>query len=310
MSLSLSSGGSSARSAVADSTSLTAAQERTRRPIVTGTSVLGIRYAGGVMLSADTLCSYGSMAKYKDARRLISVNSRTLIGGGGEYSDFQSIGELLKRNALEDKCTADSLYEDDTDSSEDCAKEVWNYLRAVMYNRRNKMNPLWNDLIVAGFTGSGDDTDSSEECAKEVWNYLRAVMYNRRNKMNPLWNDLIVAGFTGSGDDSVPFLGYVDKIGTTYEDNFIATGFGSYLAIPILREKYRADLEEGEARALLEDCMRVLFYRDCRALNKIQIAKVTKDDGVLISDPYEIETDWKSASFVEPKGQLDGDGGW
>jgi len=258
MSLSLTSGGSSRSSATS---ALTAANERTRRPIVTGTSVLAIKYADGIMMTADTLCSYGSMAKYKDARRLVSINPKTLIGGGGEYSDFQAVTELLKRNALEDQCTADSLY----------------------------------------------DEDSSEECAREVWNYLRAVMYNRRNKMNPLWNDLVVAGFSAQGD---PFLGLVDKIGTTYEDNFIATGFGSYLAIPILREKYRDDLTEGEARAMLEDCMRVLFYRDCRALNRIQIAKVTKDDGVLISDPYEIETDWKSASFVEPKGQLDGDGGW
>ena len=56
--------------------------------------------------------------------------------------------------------------------------------------------------------------------------------------------------------------------------------------------------------------MRVLFYRDCRALNRIQIAKVTKADGVLISEPYEIETSWDSASFVEPKGQLEGGGGW
>jgi 20S proteasome subunit beta 7 len=213
------------------------------------------------MMTADTLCSYGSMAKYKDARRMQSINAKTLVGGGGEYSDFQAVTELLKRNALEDKCTADSLY----------------------------------------------DEDENVECAREIWNYLRSVMYNRRNKMNPLWNDLIVAGFSAKGD---PFLGYVDKIGTTYEDSFIATGFGSYLAIPILREKYREDLTEGEARALLEDCMRVLFYRDCRALNKIQLAKVTKEDGVLISDPYEIETNWNSASFVEPKGQLDGDGGW
>lgn len=35
-------------------------------------------------------------------------------------------------------------------------------------------------------------------------------------------------------------------------------------------------MTEGEARALLEDCLRVLFYRDCRALNRIQIAKVSK----------------------------------
>merc|ERR1712038_1256805 len=182
------------------------------------------------------------------------------LGGGGEYSDFQGITELLNRNTLEDKCTSDSLY---------------------------------------------DDEGSSEECAREIWNYLRAVMYNRRNKMNPLWNDLVIAGF---GDE--PFLGLVDKIGTTYEDNYIATGFGSYLALPILREKWTVYLSEGEARALLEDCMRVLFYRDCRALNKIQIAKVTKDDGVLISDPYELETEWGSASFIQPKGELDGDGGW
>lgn len=214
------------------------------------------------MIAADTLCSYGSMAKYKDARRLVSVNAKTLVGGGGEYSDFQAVTDLLKRNALEDRCTADSLYAEE---------------------------------------------EGEEGCAREVWNYLRVVMYNRRNKMNPLWNDVVVAGFSSGGD---PFLGYVDKIGTTYEDTFIATGFGSYLALPLMREKYNPDMEEGEARALLEDCMRVLFYRDCRALNKIQIAKVTKEDGVLISDPYEIETDWSSAGFMTPKGELDGDGGW
>ena len=234
--------------------------ERTTRPIVTGTSVLGIKYAGGVMLAADTLCSYGSMAKYKDARRLVDVNGKTLLGGGGEFSDFTAICELLKRNALEDKCTADSLY----------------------------------------------DEDHTDECAREVWNYLRAVMYNRRNKMNPLWNELVVAGYSSEGK---PFLGYVDKIGTTYEDNIIATGFGSYLAIPLMREKYRPNMEEGEARALLEDCMRILFYRDCRALNRIQIAKATPEQ-VLISDPYEIETNWEGTEYSTPKGQLDGDGGW
>mmetsp|Transcript_20689 Transcript_20689/g.29063 ORF Transcript_20689/g.29063 Transcript_20689/m.29063 type:complete len:263 (+) Transcript_20689:158-946(+) len=262
MSLSFSSGGSAGTNS--RSSLMASGTGRTTRPIVTGTSVIGIKYVDGVMLAADTLCSYGTMAKYKDARRLFSVNSKTLIGGGGEYSDFQTITDLLKRNALEHQCTADSLY--DEDNSEDCAREVWNYLRAVMYNRRNKMNPLWNDLVVAGFTQ------------------------------------------TSSGDE--PFLGLVDKIGTTYEDKYIATGFGSYLALPIMREKYRPDLDEGEARALLEDCMRVLFYRDCRALNRIQIAKVTKEDGVLISEPFEIETSWESASFVSPKGQLDGDGGW
>lgn len=242
--------------------------QRTTRPIVTGTSVLGITYKNGIMLAADTLCSYGTMAKYKDARRLKVVNSHTVLGGGGEFSDFQSICEILDRNTLENRCTSDSLYDDEIVQEEDSAPEVWNYLRAVMYNRRNKMNPLWNDIIIGG--------------------------YDKANRK--------------------PFLGLVDKIGTAYTDNILATGFGSYLATPILREKWRPDLEEGEARALLEDCMRVLFYRDCRALNRIQIAKVEMSDDAdnkaLVSEPYEIETNWDSASFIEPKGALDGDGGW
>lgn len=48
------------------------------------------------------------------------------------------------------------------------------------------------------------------------------------------------------------------------------------MALPILRKRWHANLTEGEARAALEDSLRVLFYRDCRALNKIQIAKVCK----------------------------------
>jgi 20S proteasome subunit beta 7 len=210
------------------------------------------------MLAADTLCSYGSMAKYKDARRIKAIR-QTLIGGGGEYSDFQAVIDMLEADALEEECTSSSLY----------------------------------------------DVHSSN--AKETWNYLRAIMYNRRNKMNPLWNDLVVAGMDAAGQ---PFLGWVDKIGTTFEDNMVATGFGSYLAMPLLREKYRPDLQEGEARALLEDCMRVLFYRDCRAINRIQIAKVNQEGEILVSDPYELDTQWDASSFVSPVADLEGDGGW
>lgn len=225
------------------------------------------------MLAADTLCSYGSMAKYKDARRLLGINSRTLVGASGEYSDLQAISDLLRRNALEDRCTADSLYEEDVD--EECAGEVWSYLRAVMYNRRNKMNPLWNDVVVAGFRQSADGSidDSSD----------------------------------GAG---ATFLGIVDKIGTAYEDDVLATGFGGHIALPLMREKYRPDMEEGEARALLEDCLRILFYRDCRALNRVQIAKVTREGGVLVSDPYELDTYWDYEGFKSNKGEMGTDGGW
>lgn len=212
----------------------------TTSPIVTGTTVIGLKYNNGVMLAADTLASYGSLARYKDVRRLKQVGENTLIGASGEISDFQTIMEMLESMHLAD------LNEDD------------------------------------GFTRN----------PSEYFNYLRAVMYQRRGKGNPLWNQLLVAGF----HKDTPFLGYVDMIGTAYEENFIATGFGAYLAIPLIRERWTPDMDEGEARALLEDCLRVMYYRDCRALNKIQIAKATAE-GTLVSEPYEISTEWETANY-------------
>ena len=117
-------------------------------------------------------------------------------------------------------------------------------------------------------------------------------MYQRRGKGNPLWNQLLVAGYR---NDS-PFLGYVDLIGTAYEENFIATGFGSYLAIPLIRERWTPDLEEAEAKSLLEDCLRVLFYRDCRASPRIQIA-IANSNGTTVSKPYDISHNWETATF-------------
>jgi 20S proteasome subunit beta 7 len=66
-------------------------------------------------------------------------------------------------------------------------------------------------------------------------------------------------------------VGVVDLIGTTYSGDFITTGYGTHLALPLIRDRWTPDMTEGEARVLLEDCMRVLYYRDCRALNKVRL---------------------------------------
>lgn len=192
------------------------------------------------MLAADTLASYGSLARYKNIKRITKMGDNTLIGASGEMSDFQSISSML-----------DGMHQDDLNEED-------------------------------GYTRK----------PSEVFNYLRAVMYNRRNKSNPLWNQLVVAGFT----DDKPFLGYVDLIGTAFEENHIATGFGAYLATPIIRERWNADMDEAEARTLLEDCMRVCFYRDCRASARITIAKSTAE-GTLVSEPFLLETDFETANF-------------
>lgn len=217
---------------------------RTSRPIVTGTTVLGLRYKGGVMLASDTLASYGSMARYKNMRRLAKIGDDCLIAGSGEISDFQKVKHML----------------------EDVYKEDINH------------------------------DDGYVRSPQEILNYLRAVLYQRRNKGDPLWNQLLIAGYNKTSNS--PFLGYVDLIGTMYEEDYIATGFGMHLALPLIREKWNPDMEEAEARALLEDCLKVLYYRDCKASYRIQIAKATEDE-TIVSEPYELSTEWETATYDE-----------
>merc|ERR1712046_127663 len=66
--------------------------EHTLNPIVTGSTVIGVKYDGGVMIAADALASYGSQARYKDFVRMRKVGSFTLLGASGEMSDFQYMG--------------------------------------------------------------------------------------------------------------------------------------------------------------------------------------------------------------------------
>lgn len=70
-------------------------------------------------------------------------------------------------------------------------------------------------------------------------------------------------------------------LGTTYSSPTLATGFGAHIAQPLLREAFEAKagidgkgplLTREEAEALLDDCMKVLFYRDARSLNKASSA--------------------------------------
>lgn len=143
-----------------------------------------------------------------------------------------------------------------------------------------------------------------EECAddgftlkpKALHTWLTRVLYNRRSKFDPLWNTFLVAGM----EDGEPFLGCVDKIGTAFRDNKIATGYGAHIALPLMREalEKKPQMSKEEVRALLINCLRVLFYRDCRALNKHQIATITAE-GVTIENNIELDTNWNMAHMVQ-----------
>lgn len=115
----------------------------TQDPIVTGTSVLAIKYKDGVMMAADTLASYGSLARFKDMERMLNVGDGTLMGFTGDMSDFQYLKHRLE-SVVSEEYSLD-------DGHKMAPSHFFNYLASVMYQRRNKGNPLWNVVVVAGF---------------------------------------------------------------------------------------------------------------------------------------------------------------
>lgn len=48
------------------------------------------------MLAADNLASYGSLARFKDVERLKQVGDFTVVGAGGDMSDFQHLEKTLE----------------------------------------------------------------------------------------------------------------------------------------------------------------------------------------------------------------------
>ncbi|KAF8889003.1 nucleophile aminohydrolase [Infundibulicybe gibba] len=128
--------------------------------------------------------------------------------------------------------------------------------------------------IFSGYTPSAPTPSSIHE-------YLSQVMYGRRSKLNPLWNSLLVGGFK----DGKRFLAYVDLLGTTYTASTLATGYGSYIAQPLLRKA----------------SMRVLYYRDARSIDKYQVAKITAE-GITISESRKLETSWSFAEGIRGYG--------
>lgn len=129
-------------------------------------------------------------------------------------------------------------------------------------------------------------------------------MYKRRTDINPLWNAVLIAGLDS---DSKPFLASVDLLGTTFSSPSLATGFGAHLAQPLLRrvvddEKDVEEVTREKAVEAIKECMKVLFYRDARSLDRYSIAVVTKEGVELKEDERLERQNWAFADKIRGYG--------
>lgn len=206
--------------------------------------MIGVKFDSGVLIAADDLVSYGSMARFRNQPRVMKVNSTTIAGCGGDYADFQYLSNLITQKQIGEECHADG----------------------------HTLTP------------------------KALYNWITRVLYQKRSKFDPLWTTWIVAGM--NEEDGKPFLGLVDKLGTAYQDNAIATGYGAYIATPLLREwTENKSLTEADARIVIANAMKVLYARDARSSPKYQIAVVKSGAEAVVEPVVKIDADWSIADY-------------
>ncbi|EFA05833.1 proteasome subunit beta type-4 [Tribolium castaneum] len=219
-------------------------RQHSQAPVTTATSIVAMQYNKGVIIAGDLLGSYGSLARYRNCPRIMKVNDNIILGAGGDYADFQYVKDIIEQKIIDEDCLDDGF----------------------------KLKP------------------------KSLYCWLTRIMYNRRSKFDPFWNNFVVGGL----QDGEPFLGTVDKLGTAYTDKIVCSGYGAYIAVPLLREALEKNPtpSKAEARALVEKCMEVLYYRDARSYPKYQIATIDEADGAVVEDLVSVNQNWSLAHMI------------
>jgi len=267
------------------------------------------------MITDKCIASYGSLARFRDTSRIRIFNSGVVLGFGGDVSDMQYLERLLHSlqinqeyqipsttspesttlpaglsSATEPPSTIEmvdanaavpsqSPPSDSNQHGQLSANNLHKYLTKVMYGARSKMDPLWNTILVAGFSPAGPTSPTN-------------VGTSSTNTQSD------------QASATVPFLASVDLLGTHFTSPTICTGMGAHIAIPIMRryipdEAAVANIDKEQGLKIIRECMKVLFYRDTRAFDKFTIAIVSKDKGVEIFENEKVEgMSWAFAEKV------------
>lgn len=215
-----------------------------------GGSVVALKYDGGVLIAADCLLAYGSLAKQPNVPRIRIVGKTSAICCSGDYADF---GEMYRQ---------------------------------------------LDDIV----QGSRMEANVSEPTPNQLFNFMHRTVYHQRNEFEPFMCKFVFVGVDESTKES--FVGVCDSVGTRWTDECAASGMAAYNCLPLMRRalemKKGQKLTKDEAMAVIQDCCRVIFYRECRAINRFQIADATAEK-VLISDPFIVETNFEFQGFAFEK---------
>ncbi len=103
---------------------------------------------------------------------------------------------------------------------------------------------------------------------KAVANYLSNILFS--HKLLPFITEMIVAGKDRTGYK----IYKLDPLGSIVEDNYTVSGSGSYVAIGVLENRYREDLNIDEAIKLAVDALLAAMKRDIGSGDDVLIAVI------------------------------------
>ena len=168
------------------------------------------------------------------------------------------------------------------------------------------------DKCLIGFSGKLTDMQALHEMVVDELNQeviemdpqgihklFQRVLYSARSRLQLLEVSVVIGGvhikpnevFLTQTDEGGRTLSVVNSKGNFWFDSTVATGLAGHLILPILRDAKIEDLDRNGAKKLMERCMRVLCYKDCKASNMIQMG-FCEESGVTIEDPYPLDTNW------------------
>jgi len=112
---------------------------------------------------------------------------------------------------------------------------------------------------------------------------LSAILYGRR--LLPYYAETIVGGV----DEEGSHIYSLDPIGAVIEEDYVAAGSGTQLAISILEEKYAENLPIGEAEKLAVEALEAAMRRDAVSGDGIDLLIITPEGRVEKTLTYPFE---------------------
>jgi 20S proteasome alpha/beta subunit len=246
--------------------------KNTLRPMVTGTSAIGIKYKGGVMVATDSIgkrrapapLARPRAAARRGAARLAAPRDcrdrARALRTSTRPTDARRVSTARGCGILCTACYGNWIRYKDVQRIHEVSKDTLIAMSGELSDYQKILQILEQKRIAEYCVDDG-----STQTSAELHSFITRTMYQKRCKFDPLWNMLLVAGFR----DGEGYLGYSDLYGSHFADNYMATGLGMYMALPLMRNAWNPELSEAEARKLLETSLKICYYRDTRASNKV-----------------------------------------